>query len=137
MPLPAPYKHEENDMSKTRQTPNDEHMQMLEWCGTLTGIEQAAPAKSKRTHAWHASCSVLAVLTSMLILNGCDSKNPAEQANEQIDQAAQEMKKEAGPLYDNATVAPDPTQEPVGAQDEANEPASEAAGPPGDDMQKQ
>ncbi len=47
------------------------------------------------------------------------------------------MKQEAGPLYDNATVAPDPTQEPVGTQDGANEPASEAAGPPGDDMQKQ
>jgi hypothetical protein len=124
-------------MSKTRQTPGDEPMQMLEWCGTLSTSEQAAPAKSKRTHAWHASCGVLAVLTSMLILSGCDSKNPAEQANEQIDQAAQEMKKEAGPLYDKATVAPDPTQEPVGTQDAANEAASEAAGPPGDDMQKQ
>jgi hypothetical protein len=120
-------------MSKTRQTPGDEPMQMLEWCGTLSTSEQAAPAKSKRTHAWHASCGVLAVLTSMLILSGCDSKNPAEQANEQIDQAAQEMKKEAGPLYDKATVAPDPTQEPVGTQDEVNE----TAGPPGDDMQKQ
>ena len=124
-------------MSKTRQTPNDEHMQMLEWCGTLSAIEQAAPAKSKRTHAWHASCGVLAVLTSMLILNGCDSKNPAEQANEQIDQAAQEMKKEVGPLYDDATVASDPTQEPADPQEETNEAASEAAGPPGDDMQKQ
>jgi outer membrane murein-binding lipoprotein Lpp len=117
-------------MSKTRQTLNDEPMQMLEWCGTLTCIEQAAPAKSKRVHAWHASCSVLAALTSVLILNGCDSNDP-------VDQAAQEMKQEAGPLSDNAAVAPEPTQEPVGAQDDANEPASEAAGPPGDDMQKQ
>lgn len=121
-------------MSKTRQTLNDEPMQMLEWCGTLTGIARPAPTRSKRTHAWHASCSVLAVLTSMLILNGCDSKNP-------VDQAAQEMKKDVGPLYDDATVvpeiAPDPTPEPVGTQDGANEPASEAAGPPGDDMQKQ
>lgn len=132
MPLPVRNEHEENDMSKTRQTLSDEPMRMLEWCRTLTSIE-ATPAQSKRMHAWHAACSVLAVLTGMLILNGCDSKNPSEQANEQIDQAAQEMKKEGGPLYDNATVAPDPTQEPVGTQDEA----SEAAGPPGDDMQKQ
>ncbi len=117
-------------MSKTRQTLNDEHMQMLEWCGTLTGITRTAPAEPKRTHCWHASCGVLAVLTSVLILNGCDSKNP-------VDQAAQEMKKEAGPLYDNATVAPDSTQEPVGTQDGTSEPTSEAAGPPGDEVQKQ
>ena len=118
-------------MSKTRQTPNDEHMQMLEWCGILTGIEQTAPAKSKRARAWHASCSVLAALTSALILNGCDSKDP-------VDQAAQEMKREAGPLSDNAAaVAPEPTQESTDTQEEANTPASEAAGPPGDDMQKQ
>ena len=123
-------------MSKTRQIFNDEHMQMLEWCGTLTGIEQATPAKSKRTHYWHASYGVLAVLTSVLALNGCDSKNPAGQANEQIDQAAQEMKKEAGPLYDKATAAPDPAQEPVGTQEGANEPTSEAAGPPGDEVKK-
>lgn len=116
-------------MSKTRQTLSDECMQMLEWCGTLTGIE-ATPAPSKRAHAWHAACGVLAVLTGMLILNGCDSKDP-------VDQAAQEMKQEAGPLSDNAAVASKPTQESTDTRDDANEPASEAAGPPGDDMQKQ
>lgn len=121
-------------MSKTRHYPNDGPMQLLEWCGTPTGIARPAPTRSKRTHAWHASCSVLAVLASVLILNGCDSKDP-------VDQAAQEMKKDVGPLYDDATVAPevapDLTPEPVGAQDGANEPASETAGPPGDDMPKQ
>jgi hypothetical protein len=109
-------------MSKTQHYLNDEHMQMVEWSGAITGITSLTPAKSKRTHSWHASYSVLAVLTTLLILNGCDKKSPAERAGEQVDQAAREMKEKTGPLYDNATARPEPAQE---------------AGQASEDMQKQ
>jgi len=75
---------------------DDEHMQFYEWSGAGTGMPHALPAGSKRNHPWHASYAVLALLTSLLILNGCDSKGPAEKAGEQVDQAMQEMKEEAG-----------------------------------------
>lgn len=59
---------------------NDEHMKLYEWSGAGAGIAFSLPAKSKRTHPWHASYAVLATLTSLLILNGCISKPSAEQA---------------------------------------------------------
>lgn len=68
---------------------NDEHMQMYEWSGLGAVAAAAAPAGSKRTHAWHASYGVLAVLTTLLILNGCDKQTAAEQASEQVGQATQ------------------------------------------------
>ena len=68
---------------------NDEHMQMYEWSGLGTAVAGAVPAGSKRTHSWHASYGVLAVLTTLLILNGCDTQTAAEQASEQVGQAAQ------------------------------------------------
>lgn len=67
---------------------NDEHMQMYEWSGLGAVATGALPADSKRTHAWHASYGVLAVLTTLLILNGCDSQTAAEQKSEQVGQAA-------------------------------------------------
>lgn len=51
-------------------------------------------ARSKRSHPWHASYSVLAVLTSMLILNGYENKGPAEQAGTPFDQAAPKPKED-------------------------------------------
>ena len=72
-------------MSKTMPHLNDEHMQMYEWSGTGIG-GTAIPAKSKRTHPWRASSAVLGVLTSLLVLNGCDNQDSAEQASEQIEQ---------------------------------------------------
>ncbi|MDP1645703.1 MAG: hypothetical protein Q8L71_09415 [Thiobacillus sp.] len=72
-------------MYKTTQHLNDEHMRLYEWSGAGAVMQPAIPAKSKRTHSWHASYDVLALLTSLLILNGCDNKGPAEQAGEQVD----------------------------------------------------
>lgn len=72
-------------MYKTTQHLNDEHMRLYEWSGAGAVIQPAIPEKSKRTHSWHASYDVLALLTSLLILNGCDNKGPAEQAGEQVD----------------------------------------------------
>jgi len=60
-------------------------------------------ARSKRSHPWHASYSVLAVLTSMLILNGYENTGPAEQAapkpkeDTETENAAQANKKAGMP----------------------------------------
>jgi len=83
-------------MYQTTQHLNDEHMRLYEWSGAGAGIRLlgAAPKKSKRAHAWHASYGVLALLTSLLALSGCDSKGPVEQAGDQVDQAIKDMQTE-------------------------------------------
>ena len=52
----------------TPQHLDDEHMRLYEWSGAGTGMRHALPFGSKRSHPWHASYGVLAVLTSLLIL---------------------------------------------------------------------
>jgi len=86
-----------------RNTPhlNDEHMQLYEWSGT--GIAFSLPARSKRSHPWHASHAVLGVLTSLLILNGCDNRGAAERSGERVDRSVQETQEEANALFDDAT----------------------------------
>jgi len=74
---------------------DDEHMRLYEWSGAGTGMATGIPERSKRTHAWHASYGVLALLTSLLTLDGCDRKAPGEQT-------VRDMKKEAGSLKDGA-----------------------------------
>lgn len=100
-------------MKTTNTHLNDEHMQMYEWSGLGAGAAGAGPAGSKRSHSWHASYGVLAVLTTFLILNGCDKQTAAGQASEQIGQAAQ------GPA--------DPRAEPQLFDDTAPEAAAPAA----------
>lgn len=106
-------------MYPTMKHLDDEHMRLYEWSGAGAGMVTRIPEKSQRTHAWHASYGVLALLTSLLALNGCDRKGPAEQAGEQVDQAMQGMKEEAGRTVD-----------------EAREQAGEKVRQPGEDMQK-
>lgn len=117
-------------MSKTMPHLNDEHMQLYEWSGT--GIwGTSIPAKSKRTHPWRASYAVLGVLTSLLVLNGCDSQASAEQASEQIEQRMKDR-----PLYDDAANQPMPGAEAgAPAADEAPAQPGEAIEPPGEDQQ--
>jgi hypothetical protein len=113
---------------------NDEHMRLYEWSGLGAHTAAALPDRSKRNHSWHASYGVLAVLTSLLILNGCDRQTAAEQASEQVGQVAQEPPE---PLYDNLTppadaaapAAPATAEPPAAAM---GEPATEAGGQPGD-----
>ena len=62
---------------------NDEHMRLYEWSGAGTGAVFGMPAKSRRTHPWHASCAVLSVLASLLMLSGCNSDTSAELTREQ------------------------------------------------------
>ena len=123
-------------MFKTTQHLNDEHMRLYEWSGAGAVIEPAIPVRSKRTHAWHASYDVLALLTSLLILNGCDSKGPAEQAGEQVDQAVQEMKEETRALNGDTSASPGPATEAGRTLDEAREQAGEKIEQLGEDMQK-
>lgn len=113
---------------------NDEHMRLYEWSGLGAQTAAALPERSTRSHPWHASYGVLAVLTSLLILNGCDRQTAAEQASEQVGQVAQEPPE---PLYDNTTAPADAAAPVAPGTDEAppaamGEPATEAGGQPGD-----
>jgi hypothetical protein len=83
---------------------NDEHMQLYEWSGAGAGIAFSMPAKSSRTHPWHASCAVLSVLTSLLILNGCNSNTSAPTS----EQAALEPRKDQASPSDVTTTQPAP-----------------------------
>lgn len=106
---------------------NDEHMQMYEWSGLGAVATGTVPAGAKRTHAWHASYGVLAVLTTLLILNGCDAQKAAEQTSEQVGQAAEDT---ADPrLFDDtAPEAAAPAAEAPSEPPPVGEAAGEAAG---------
>jgi hypothetical protein len=51
---------------------------------------------------------VLASLTSLLILNGCDKQGAAEHASEQVGQAAEDMKPQ--PPYEDGASQPAPAE---------------------------
>lgn len=123
-------------MSKTTLHLNDEHMQMYEWSGTGTEIAVSMPAKSGRAHPWQASYAVLGVLTSLMILNGCDKQGPAERAGEQVDRSVQEMKAEANALFDSPAASPGPAEEAGRTLDEAREQTGEKIEQVGEDMQR-
>lgn len=90
----------------------DEHMALYEWCGAGTGgTGFPTPAESKRSHPWHASYGVLTVLTSLLLMYGCDRQGPAGQAGESSERPVPEMKEQAKPVYEKATDKPGPTDE--------------------------
>ncbi len=74
---------------------NDEHMRLYEWSGAGTGMPHQVHLRPKRSHSWHASYAVLAVLTSLLILNGCDETGPTEEASAQAERAVREMEETA------------------------------------------
>lgn len=120
-------------MYQTTQHLNDEHMQLYEWSGAGAGTRLlgTTPRKSKRTHAWHASYGVLALLTSLLALNGCDSKGPVEQAGEQVDQAVKDMQTEDARSQQMNTPSASPE-----AAAPAQEPPSDST-QSGSDMPKQ
>jgi hypothetical protein len=123
-------------MSKTMLHLNDEHMQLYEWSGAGTDIAVSMPARSKRAHPWQASYAVLGVLTSLMILSGCDKQGPAEQAGEQVDRSVQEMKAEANALFDSPPPNPGPAEEAGRTLDEAREQTGEKIEQLGEDMQK-
>lgn len=92
---------------------NDEHMRLYEWSGA--GTAHPLPKRSKRTHPWHASYAVLAALTNLLILSGCDSDVTTEQAGARV---VQEPAPDATPASEAAApvseTAPDALPAPAG-----------------------
>lgn len=123
-------------MSKTTLYLNDEHVQLHEWSGSGTGSAFSTSAKSKRAHPWQASYAVLGLLTSLMILSGCDKEGPAERAGEQMDRSVQEMKTEANALFDEPTAKPGPAQEAGKVLDDARAQTGEKIEQVGEDMQK-
>ena len=121
-------------MHKTNHL-NDEHMRLYEWSGAAA-MPPALAAKSKRSHPWHASNAVLAVLASLLILNGCDQQGPAERAGEQVDRSVQDMKADANALFDSPSPNPGPAEEAGRTLDEAREQTGEKIEQLGEDMQQ-
>ena len=101
----------------------DEHMNFYEWNGGIARFGSAQ--ESHRAGPWRISYGVLAVLTSLLILNGCDRQGPAEAAGEKIDQTVEETRERAADLYDEVTPQPPGPAEQAG---EALDDAREAAG---------
>lgn len=114
-------------MTQAMKHLNDEHMRLYEWNGLGAPTGGARPARAARRHSWQASYGVLAVLTSLLILNGCDNQRAAEEASEQVGQAVQEPQ----PLYDDSLTAPADAAAPAaeGTDGAAVEGAGEAAVP--------
>lgn len=110
--------------------------------GTTT--RYTTPLKSKRTHAWHASYAVLALMTSLLALSGCN-KEPAEQAGSEVDKAVQNMQEsmpapsagipESNPVEDSVNQA-GPAQEAGQAIDEAREKAGQKIERMGEKLQQ-
>jgi hypothetical protein len=95
-------------MRKTSHYLDDEHMQLYEWSGASAGTVCGIPEKSERTFHWFAAYSILALMSSLLILNGCKTQSPAEQAVE-------EMKMKGRSLYEEATSRPVPAKSPKAA----------------------
>jgi len=125
-------------MKQTLKYLSDEHMRLYEWNGLGDGMSGPGPERSKRTHSWHASYAVLAVLTGLLILNGCDKQGAAEQASEQVGQAAQPPQdtlaapaEAAGPAAGGASepAAPGTTEPAPGTGAAATESAGQAGEP--------
>jgi len=122
-------------MRKTSQHLNDEHMRLYEWSGAGPGITLNLPARSKRSHPWHASNAVLAVMTTLLILNGCDSKASSAGATSGVDPATPSAKEGKAPLYDELGAQPAQAEPVAPAENGTSEPAVEKSELPDDARQ--
>lgn len=102
----------------------DEHMNLYEWNGGTAQFWQ--PAETRRAARWPRPLGVLAVLASLLVLNGCDRQGPAEAAGEKIDQAVKETREQAAEIYEEVSPQSEGPAERAGkALDEAREAAGE------------
>jgi|GEM_PF-3579300 len=109
----------------------DEHMNLYEWSGGLASF--GSSAETRRPRRWHASYGVLAVMTSLLILSGCDRQNPAETAGEPIDRSqgvGEAPAHDAAPLYDETTSPPGGPAEQGGPMAPPSAPDAAPAPPP-------
>lgn len=119
-------------MRKQTQHP-DEHMALYEWCGAGTGGNGLVPAEMKRSHSWHASYGVLGVLTSLLLLQGCDGNTPAAKRETGIDQSARASAEEQL-IESHQGFWAGPAQEPQAAADTQ---VPDAAAPAGTEITPQ
>lgn len=119
-------------MQTTQKYLNDEHMRLYEW--NAAGNGTVIPAKSKRSHSWQASYAVLAVLTSLLILNGCSNKASAER---DTSQAAIDAVDEPRPSYDEAIAPLEPVEAAAPAAEDMDAQAAEGAGEPAPEATEQ
>jgi hypothetical protein len=119
-------------MQTTQQYLNDEHMRLYEW--NAAGNGTVIPARSKRSHSWQASYAVLAVLTSLLILNGCNNKASAER---DTSQAAMDAMDEPRPLYDEAIAPLEPVEAAAPAAADLDAQAAEGPGEPAPEATEQ
>jgi hypothetical protein len=95
-------------MRKTIQSLEDEHMALYEWSGAGSGTILDFPGQTNRTRSRRVTCSVLALMGSLLVLSGCNTPSPAEQA-------AGETNMKAGSLYEEATTKPVSAESPEAA----------------------
>jgi hypothetical protein len=119
-------------MQTSQKYLNDEHMRLYEW--NAAGNGTVIPAKSKRSHSWQASYAVLAVLTSLLILNGCNNKASAER---DTNQAAVDTMDEPRPLYDEAIAPLEPAEAAAPAAEDLDPQAAEGPGEPAPEATEQ
>lgn len=75
--------------------PNNTYLKRYPW---RDAEAEPVPQRTKRMHSWRASGAVLAILTTVLLLNGCEKKGAAEQAGAQVDEAARSMNDAADPI---------------------------------------
>lgn len=116
-------------MKSTAKYLNDEHMRHYEWSGISRATPLAPAQAATRSHAWHASYGVLAVLTTLLILNGCDRDTTAERSSDEpIEQTAQAPSEQ--PLYDESPAMSSPSEPGAAMSSGSSDPAT-SGGPTG------
>ena len=86
-------------MHKTTHPLDDEHMTLYEWSGANAGTIIDLPPQTKQPGSRPVACSVLTLMGSLLVLSGCNTQSPAEQA-------AGDMNMKAGSLYEEAKSKP-------------------------------
>lgn len=93
--------------------------------------------RSERKHTWRNRCAALAILTTFLLLNGCEKKEVAEQAGAQVDEAARSMKDPVDAINQAAPPQAGPVDEMGRSPDEAVEYPGEKIEPMGDVLPNQ
>lgn len=111
-------------------TPPDEHMTHVEWSGALAAIPLRLTAGKRHRHSWQASSGILALLASLLILNGCDRpETPPTPPGE-----AGSPAEPPGGVGQTPDAVPPAPEAPTGSAPSESAPSEGApAGPPGEE----
>lgn len=64
-----------------------------------------------KRYPWRVCCATVAMLTTVLLLNGCENKGAAEQAGAQIDEASRGLKDRVDPINPVAPPQAEPVEE--------------------------